>query len=29
MTHPKFLETVQGIKPEARQQIEQMAPMFC
>jgi len=29
MTHPNFLETVQGIKPEARQQIEQMAPMFC
>jgi hypothetical protein len=29
MTHPNFLETVQSIKPEARQQIEQMAPMFC
>jgi hypothetical protein len=29
MTHPNFLETVRSIKPEARQQIEQMAPMFC
>ena len=29
MTHPNFLETVESIKPEARQQIEQMAPMFC
>jgi hypothetical protein len=29
MTHPSFLETVQSIKPEARKQIEQMAPMFC
>src|SRR5258706_6841016 len=29
MTHPNFLETVERIKPEARQQIEQMAPMFC
>jgi hypothetical protein len=29
MTHPNFLETVQSINPEARQQIEQMAPMFC
>jgi hypothetical protein len=29
MTHPNFLETVQSIKPEAREQIEQMAPMFC
>jgi len=29
MTHPKFLETVQSIKPEAKGQIEQMAPMFC
>ena len=29
MTHPNFLATVQSIKPEAREQIEQMAPMFC
>lgn len=29
MTHPNFLETVQSIKPEAREQIEQMAPSFC
>jgi hypothetical protein len=29
MTHPNFLDTVEAIKPEARQQIEQMAPMFC
>jgi hypothetical protein len=29
MTHPNFLATVEQIKPEARQQIEQMAPMFC
>jgi len=29
MTHPNFLETVQSIKPEARAQIEQMAPAFC
>jgi hypothetical protein len=29
MTHPNFLETVQSIKPEARQEIERMAPMFC
>jgi hypothetical protein len=29
MTHPNFLETVQSIKPEAREQIEQMAPAFC
>lgn len=29
MTHPNFLETVESIKPGARQQIEQMAPMFC
>jgi len=29
MTHPNFLETVESIKPEARQQIEQMASMFC
>ena len=28
MTHPNFLDTVQSIKPEARAQIEQMAPAF-
>ena len=29
MTHPNFLGTVEKIKPEARQQIEAMAPAFC
>lgn len=29
MTHPNFLETVEGIKPEARKQIEAMAQAFC
>src|SRR4026207_549260 len=29
MTHPNFLDTVQDIKPEARAQIEKMAPAFC
>ena len=29
MTHPNFLATVEQIKPEARKQIEAMAPMFC
>jgi len=29
MTHPNFLATVEAIKPEARQQIEAMAPAFC
>jgi hypothetical protein len=29
MTHPNFLATVEEIKPEARKQIEKMAPMFC
>jgi hypothetical protein len=29
MTHPNFLGTVQSIKPEARAQIEAMAPAFC
>jgi hypothetical protein len=29
MMHPNFLDTVQSIKPEARAQIEQMAPAFC
>jgi hypothetical protein len=29
MTHPNFLVTVEEIKPEARKQIEEMAPAFC
>jgi hypothetical protein len=29
MTHPNFLATVEEIKPEARRQIEEMAPAFC
>jgi len=29
MTHPNFLATVEQIKPEARKQIEEMAPAFC
>ncbi|HEY7555202.1 MAG TPA: hypothetical protein VIH18_10385 [Candidatus Binatia bacterium] len=29
MTHPNFLATVEEIQPEARRQIEEMAPMFC
>lgn len=29
MTHPNFLATVEAIKPEARAQIEEMAPAFC
>lgn len=29
MTHPNFLDTVEAIKPEARGQIEAMAPAFC
>jgi hypothetical protein len=29
MTHQNFLDTVEAIKPEARKQIEEMAPMFC
>lgn len=29
MTHPNFLASVQSIKPEARKQIEEMAPAFC
>lgn len=29
MTHPNFLATVEKIKPEARKQIEEMAPVFC
>jgi hypothetical protein len=29
MTHLNFLATVEGIKPEARKEIEKMAPAFC
>jgi hypothetical protein len=29
MTHPNFLGTVEAIRPEARKQIEAMAPAFC
>jgi hypothetical protein len=29
MTHPNFLSTVEQIKPEARAQVEAMAPAFC
>src|SRR5262249_44808817 len=29
MTHPNFLTTVEEIKPEARNQIEEMAHAFC
>lgn len=29
MTHPNFLATVEAIRPEARKQIEEMAPVFC
>jgi hypothetical protein len=29
MTHPNFLATVEAIKPEAKQQIQAMAPAFC
>ena len=29
MTHPNFLATVEQIRPAARRQIEEMAPMFC
>jgi hypothetical protein len=29
MTHPNFLSTVEAIKPEAKAQIEAMAPGFC
>jgi hypothetical protein len=29
MTHPNFLATVEQIKPEARAQIEALAPAFC
>ena len=29
MTQRNFLATVEEIKPEARKQIEEMAPVFC
>jgi hypothetical protein len=29
MTHPNFLATVEAIKPEARKEIDKMAPAFC
>jgi hypothetical protein len=29
MTHPNFLAAVEEVKPEARKQIEEMAPAFC
>jgi hypothetical protein len=29
MTHPNFLASVESIRPEARKQIEDMAPAFC
>jgi len=29
MTHPKFQETLQRLLPEARERIEQIAPLFC
>lgn len=29
MTHPNFLATVEQIKPEARKEVEAMAPAFC
>src|SRR5688572_15706677 len=29
MTHPNFLATVEAIKPDARKQIQEMAPAFC
>jgi hypothetical protein len=29
MTHPNFLSTVEQIKPEAKKQIQSMAPAFC
>ncbi|HSK28988.1 MAG TPA: hypothetical protein VLA17_03415, partial [Candidatus Limnocylindria bacterium] len=29
MTHPNFLATVEAIKPEAKAQIEALAPGFC
>ncbi len=29
MTHPNFLATLQSLLPEARERVEQIAPMFC
>ena len=29
MTHPNFLATLESLLPEARQRVEQIAPMFC
>ena len=29
MTHPNFLATLQRLMPEARQRVEQIAPLFC
>jgi hypothetical protein len=29
MTHPNFQATLQSLSPEARERIEQIAPMFC
>jgi hypothetical protein len=29
MTHPNFLATVEQINPDAKKQIEAMAPEFC
>ena len=29
MTHPNFLATLEGLRPAARERIEQLAPAFC
>jgi hypothetical protein len=29
MTHPNLLATAEAIRPEARNQIESIAPVFC
>ena len=29
MTHPNFLATLQSLTPEARERVEQIAPLFC
>jgi hypothetical protein len=29
MTHPNFQATLQGLLPEARERVEQIAPLFC
>ena len=29
MTHPNFQATLQSLLPEARERVEQIAPMFC